>query len=66
MMHGSTVTYSVQPCRYLPPRVDAAAVSALHLGMGRRIGERLDQIMAASHDRAVGHDHRADGHFLQL
>ena len=38
----------------------------LHLGMGRRIGERLDQIMAASHDRAVGHDHRADGHFLQL
>ena len=28
IMHGSTVTYNVHPCRYLPPRVDAAAVRA--------------------------------------
>lgn len=63
-MHGSTVTYNVHPCRYLPPRVDAAAVEGLHLGMGRRIGERFDKVVATAHHRTVGYNYRTDRHLL--
>ena len=63
MMHGSTVTYNVHSCKYLPPSVAAAAVRA-YLGVGRRVGQGLDEVMAPSDHRTSGHDDRADGDLL--
>ena len=65
MMHGSTVTCG----RRTPLQVFAAegrrrGREGLHLGMGRRIGERFDKVVATAHHRTVGYNYRTDRHLL--
>lgn len=64
MMHGSTVTYNVHSCKYLPPERRGSGRQGLHLGVGRRVGQGLDEVMAPSDHRTSGHDDRADGDLL--
>ena len=59
-MHGSTVT----PLQVFAAEGRRRGREGLHLGMGRRIGERFDKVVATAHHRTVGYNYRTDRHLL--
>ena len=65
MMHGSTVTYSVQLLQVFAAERRGGGRQGLHLGVGRGVGQSVStRLWPRPIDRAAGHDDRADGHLL--